>query len=58
MRHQRVKRSQKFMDSQHVISRWGNDWLSKLHRGHVSESVKPARNKLDCVGKMPWMILS
>ena len=46
------------MDSQHVISRWGNDWLSKLHEGHLLKYVKPARNKLDRVGKMLWMIFS
>ena len=29
-----------------------------LHKGHLSMPVNPARNKLDCVGKMAWMISS
>ena len=41
-----MKRSHNVMDSGHVISKWGKNWLSKLHKGHLSRSDKPARNKL------------
>ena len=34
-----------------------NDWLLELHNGQISLSfIVPARNKLDCVDRMLWII--
>ena len=35
-----------------------NNWLSELHNGQISLSFIPAQSKLDCVGRMLWIILT